>query len=263
MRLYWELTKRSFQQQITYRAATLAGLVTNFFFGLLRAAVLIALYNNRPQVEGLSLAGAITYTGLSQAVIGYLSLFGWYDLIESVHTGQVGSELLKPMNFFGFWLARDLGRAIVNLVMRGLPIMLVYALVFDITVPGGAGQWLAFLLALFLGWLVSFAWRYLINLSAFWVPNAVGIGRLAYTMSWFLSGFLMPLRFFPEWFQRICYLTPFPQAVNTVMEVYLGLVEGPDLIAALLGQALWAAGLILAGELALQAGVRRLVIQGG
>ena len=32
---------------------------------------------------------------------------------------------------------------------------------------------------------------------------------------------------------------------------------------ALLGQALWAAGLILAGELIMRAGVRRLVIQGG
>jgi ABC-2 type transport system permease protein len=263
MRLYWELTKRSFQQHITYRAATLAGLVTNFFFGLLRAAVLIALYNGRPQVEGLSIAGAITYTGLTQAVIGFLSLFGWYDLILSVHTGQVGSELLKPMSFFGFWLARDLGRALVNLVLRGLPIMLFYALVFNLTLPGGPGQWLAFLLALFLGWLVSFSWRYLINLAAFWVPNAVGIGRLAYTLSWFMSGFLMPLRFFPDWFQHLCYLTPFPQAINTVIEVYLGLVEGPDLIYALLGQALWAAGMILAGELILQAGVRRLVIQGG
>lgn len=263
MRLYWELTKRSFQQQITYRAATLAGLVTNLFFGLLRAAVMIALYHNQTQVAGVSLQQAVTYTGMSQAVIAFLSLFGWYDLINAVHTGQVGSDLLKPMNFFGFWLGRDLGRALVNLIFRGLPILLLYALFFRISLPSSLGQWLAFLVALFLGWLVSFSWRYLINLAAFWVPNAVGIGRLAFTVSWFLSGFLMPLRFFPEWFQSLCYLTPFPQAVNTVIEVYLGLLQGPDLLNALLGQALWAAGLILLGELALQAGVRRLVIQGG
>ena len=35
---------RAIQRQLTYRAATLAGLATNFFFGLLRAAVLVALY---------------------------------------------------------------------------------------------------------------------------------------------------------------------------------------------------------------------------
>ena len=248
MRMYWEMTKRSLQQQITYRAATLAGLVTNFFFGLLRAAVMVALYRHQTQVAGMDLAGAITYTGLAQAVIAFLSLFGWYDLINAVHTGQVGSDLLKPMNFFGFWLSRDLGRALVNLIMRGLPIMLFYALFFRITVPSAFGQWLAFLLSLFLGWLISFAWRYLINLAAFWVPNAGGIARLAFTLSWFLSGFLMPLRFFPEWFQRLCYLTPFPQRINTVIEVYLGLLQGSELLNALLGQALWAAGLILAAS---------------
>ncbi len=32
MRLFWELSKLTFQRQLTYRAATLAGLATNFFF---------------------------------------------------------------------------------------------------------------------------------------------------------------------------------------------------------------------------------------
>ena len=42
MRLYWEVAKRSFQRQLAYRAATLAGLVTNAFFGYLRGAVFMA-----------------------------------------------------------------------------------------------------------------------------------------------------------------------------------------------------------------------------
>lgn len=38
MRLYIELAKKSFQRQVTYRSATIAGFVTNLFFGNLRAA---------------------------------------------------------------------------------------------------------------------------------------------------------------------------------------------------------------------------------
>jgi hypothetical protein len=37
-RIFWELVRRAIQRQTTYRAATLAGLATNFFLGLLRAA---------------------------------------------------------------------------------------------------------------------------------------------------------------------------------------------------------------------------------
>jgi ABC-type uncharacterized transport system permease subunit len=44
MRLDWEVTRLALQRQLTYRAATLAGLVTNTCFGLLGASVLVALY---------------------------------------------------------------------------------------------------------------------------------------------------------------------------------------------------------------------------
>ncbi len=148
MRLFLELTKRSFQRHLTYRAAALAGLATNLFFGLLRAAVLVALYGAREQVAGVSIAGAITYTGLTQAIIAYLAIFGWYELMESVNTGEVGSDLLKPMGFFTFWLAKGLGRAVVNFLLRGVSMMLIYALIFDIVLPTAVLQWLALAIAI-------------------------------------------------------------------------------------------------------------------
>ena len=109
--------------------------------------------------------GAITYTGLVQGVIAYLSIFGWYELMESVNTGEVSADLLKPMNYFAFWLAKDLGRAVVNFFLRGAPMLFIYALLFDIVLPGDGWQWLALGVALVLSWLVSFAWRFLVNLA--------------------------------------------------------------------------------------------------
>ncbi len=263
MRLFYELVKLSFRLQLTYRTANLAGLATNFFFGLLRAAVLVALYGPSRQVAGLSLADAITFTGLTQATIACLSFFGWWEVMDSVYSGDIGSDLLRPMHYFTFWLARDLGRAIASLLVRGLTIMLAYALVFDITFPRSPGQWLALAAALTLSTLISFSWRFLVNLAAFWTPDAQGVARFAFTLSWFLSGFLMPLRFLPDWFVRLCHLTPFPHTVNTVVEVYLGVLTGPGLLRALGGQLLWLAILVAACQLALRAGVRKLVIQGG
>jgi len=263
MRLFLELATLSFRRQLTYRAAALAGLATNFFFGLLRAAVLVALYGERTEVAGISMQDASTYTGLTQAVIAYLSLFSWYDLMNSVYTGDVAGDLLKPMDYMAFWLAQDVGRALASLLMRGATIMIFYALVFDIALPSSAGQCLALVVVLALSLLVSFAWRFLVNLAAFWSPNALGVGRFAFILSWFMSGFLMPLRFFPDWVVRLCYLTPFPHTVNTVVEVYLGLVSGTELVEAVVWQVLWLVGLVIVGQLVLRAGVRRLVILGG
>lgn len=263
MRLFWRLVRQSFRLQLTYRAANLAGLATNFFFGLLRAAVLAALYGARPSVAGLSLRDVVTFTGLSQATIACLSFFGWYRVADSVYTGEIASDLLKPIDYFGHWLARDLGRAAANFLMRALTIMVAYAVFFDIVVPRSVGHWLLLGLSLLLSVVVSFCWRFLVNLGAFWTPNARGMIRLAFGMSWFMSGFLMPLRLFPDWFVRICNLTPFPSMINTVVEVYLGVLSGPALARALLGQVVWIAGLTILSRLILRAGVRHLVIQGG
>jgi ABC-2 type transport system permease protein len=263
MRLFWELMRQAFRLQMTYRAASIAGLATNFFFGLLRAAVLIALYGERGTVAGLSLRDAVTFTGLSQATIACLMFFGWYEVMDAVSSGDIAADLLKPIDYFAHWLARDLGRAAASFLVRAVTIMLAYAIVFDIVVPQSIGHWLLVALSLTLSVIVSFSWRFLINLAAFWSPNARGIGRLAFGISWFTSGFLMPLRFFPDWFVRVCKLTPFPSVINTVIEVYLGVLRGPDLVRALGAQVLWFVVLTIACKLVLRAGVRHLVIQGG
>ena len=114
-----------------------------------------------------------------------------------------------------------------------------------------------------LGLLVSFGWRFIVNLSAFWTPDARGVGRFAFGIAWVLSGFFMPLRFYPDWFIRFCQLTPFPAMVNTTVEVYLGLLSGTDLLLALAVQVGWVLLLALIAQLILKMGMRHLVIQGG
>ncbi len=263
MRLYLELVKLSFQRTLTYRTAALAGLATNLFFGLLRAAVMVALYGARTDVSGISLQGAITFTGISQALLAFLSIFSWFEVMNEIRTGDIGAELLRPFSFFGYWMARDAGRALSNLLLRGFTMVAAYALLFHITYPSTPGQWAALVVALILAWVVGFAWRFLVNLVAFWSTEARGIARFAFAMALFLSGFVMPLRFFPDWFVALCNLTPFPAMVNTVIEVYLGVLTGPALAQALAVQAMWFVVLAGLAQLVMRAGMRRLVIQGG
>lgn len=241
----------------------LAGLATNLFFGLMRAFVLIALYHERESVNGLSLQGAVTYVAFSQAMIAFLWIFGSWDLMNSVITGAVGTDLLKPLPLFWLWMARDAGRSLVNLVTRGLLLLILYSFFFAIYLPSRPVQWLGLLLAMVLGWLVSFAWRFLVNLAAFWSPDARGFGRVAFTVSQLFSGFLMPLRLYPDWFANFCLLTPFPALFNTSAEIYLGVLQGNAMWTALLGQVAWFAVLAVLAHLALNAGIRRLVVQGG
>ena len=261
--MYLALVRMAFQRQLTYRAATLAGLATNIFFGALRAYVLIALFGARENIAGYSLPAAITYTALTQALLAYIAIWGWWDLIRNIRSGDVGTDLSRPIDFFGYWCARDVGRAAAQFFLRGLPVMLVYALFYPILFPPSALHWAAFGLSLLLALLVSFSWRFLVSLAAFWMQDAIGAGRFASSMATFLSGFLMPVAFMPGFVVALMQLTPFPSMINTPIVIYLGLIDGPELAAALAQQLLWLLILIALSRMVLSAGVKKLVIQGG
>lgn len=263
MHAFRHIVLLSIRRHITYRAATWAGLATNLFFGALRAAVLLGLLGARNELEGMNAEQIITYTGLTQALIALFSIFGWYEIMNNVHSGQISGDLLKPLGLYRYWLAVDMGRAAIALFLRGVSVMLIYALFVPITLPPTPLHWVGLLVSLVLAWQISFSWRFIVNLSAFWTPNAIGIGRFAFGLSTILSGFLLPLRFFPDWFIALCNATPFPSMVNTVVEIYLGLVDGPAMLQLIGLQIFWAGALYLVAWYVMRAGVRRLVIQGG
>ena len=200
---------------------------------------------------------------LIQATIAYLAMFGWFEMMDTVYTGEVSGDLLKPLSLYTLWMARDLGRAAVQLFFRGVLIVLLYMPFFDLTFPASASQWLGTVIVIVLGWAVSFSWRFLVNLGAFWSPNALGIGRFLFVISWFLSGFLMPLRYYPDWVVTIANLTPFPYTINVVIDTFIGVLIGPDLVVVVLIQLAWIAGLGLLSGFVLRLGIRRLVILGG
>jgi len=263
MNAFLATIRTSFRRQLTYRAANLSGLFTNLMFGFFRASVLIALYDDQIIVNGLSIRGAITYAGLTQAIIGLLSFFHWYELMHTVYDGKVGSDLLKPVNYFLYWLGIDLGRAFGSLIIRGIPLFLVFSLFYNIVLPESLLQWGAFFLSLFLALLISFSWRFMVNLASFWTPNALGVGRFAFGLSWIFSGFYFPLALFPEWLARFSRLTPFGASVYIPIQVFIGNIQGMALVEGLIIQVIWILLLIAFDQIILAQGVRKLVIQGG
>ena len=250
---------------MAYRAATLAGVLTNFFFGLLRAYIFIALYeaSHQTMIAGYSLKDALTYTALTQALLMAIYVWGWFDIIRIVRSGEITLELLKPYHFFGAWMARDLGRGVFHLVFRGAPILVFFPFFFELIWPTSIAHWTVVLLSILMAILISFTWRFLVNLLAFWFVDALGIARFAYLGMTFLSGFMVPIAYFPDYLKFLVLLTPMPSMVNTPVEIYLGIVQGPGLWTALGAQFVWFVLMIFLCECVYRKGVQKLIIQGG
>lgn len=263
VRPYWEVARRGFRRYSTYRAATLAGLFTNCVFGFLRGYVLVALFRYHGHVGGYDESDTLTYTWLGQGAIMVVHLWSWTELAVRVRTGDIATDLSRPLDVQGYWLSQDLGRALYQLLTRGIVPFLVGAAWFSLRVPVHATTYAVFAISVVLGVVVSFAIRFLLNLTAFWLLDHRGVNTLASVATMFLSGFVVPIAFFPGWMATVLRLLPFAGIVQTPIDVFLEQRTGLAALGAIGLQVVWALVLLGAGRLVLAAATRKLVVQGG
>jgi viologen exporter family transport system permease protein len=263
LRLGFELARRGYRRYAAYPGATWAGVFTNTFFGFLIAYTLLAVFEQRENVGDYDARDAVTYAWLAQGMLMTIYLWGWFEVALRVRSGDVATDLQRPLDFQAYWLAQDLGRAVYHALFRGVPPFVLGAPVFDVLVPRNPLVWLAFLASVTLAVVTSFAFRFLFNLSAFWLLDYRGAGVLAMVASTFFSGQIVPIAFFPGWLAVLAWALPFAAMVQAPIEIWLGHAEGLELVGLLALQLLWAGVLLLLGRAVLAAGMRKLVIQGG
>lgn len=266
MRLYAAVAAGGFRRYATYRTATAAGVFTNTVFGFIGAYTYIALWEQRPNLGGYDLSQALTYVWLGQALLMTCAMMGGGfedELMERIRTGDVAIDLYRPADLQLWWMASDLGRAAFHLLGRGIVPMALGALAFDLALPTGPLVWLAFLFSVFLGVVVSFAVRYLVALSAFWLLDGAGVGQIAFLAGLFFSGMLLPLTLFPGALGEIARALPWSSLLQVPADVFLGRHTGWGLLEAFAFQAGWAVALLALGRLVQSVATRRVVVQGG
>ena len=262
MRLYYEIAVRSFRRAATYRGAYIAGLLTNAFFAALMTFVYRAVFAAGGTVAGFTVEDAVSYTWCTQALISIGGAWFSAELMQSIRTGEVVTDLSRPWSFYGYWLSRTLGERAYNLLVRASLTYLIGVLLFGARVPGPA-EAVAFAAALSIAMLVSFSLNFMVNLSGFWLLDATGMLLLAGMLLMFFSGFLLPLAFFPPVLQAIARVLPFQAITGLPAQVFLGQIRGEALLQTLLLQIFWAVVLALLALLVLRAAMRKVVIQGG
>lgn len=264
MRLFYEVAKRGFSRSATYRGATFAGVFTNTVFGFLKASILLAVYRTRATVGGFDAIDAVTFTFVTQGMLNVVGAFaGHLDLADDIMSGAVVSEFYRPIDLQVWWLARDMGRAVFQATIRGTVPFLVGAIAFHLRLPSSFELWVAFLVSLTVGIVISFGFRFAVTLSTFWTLDYRGPSQIAALTSMFFSGFVVPLTFFPHTLATVARALPFAAVVEVPVEIFLGKYHGWSLVTAISGQVAWALVLLTLGRVILAAATRRLVVQGG
>ncbi|MFJ3302644.1 ABC transporter permease [Streptomyces sp. NPDC086549] len=262
-RLYGAVAAGGFRRYATYRVATAAGVFTNTVFGLILVYTYLALWDERPHLGGYDQAQAVTYVWLGQALFSTLAIGGGGfedELMDRIRTGDIAIDLYRPADLQLWWMSADLGRALFQLLGRGVVPFVFGALLFPVALPSDTGTWAAFLAAVLLAMVVGFGIRFLVALSAFWLLDGTGVAQAAWITGFFCSGMVLPLNVFPGVIGEVVRALPWSSLLQAPADVLLGRVDPWGVFAF---QAAWAAALLALGRLVQSVATRRVVVQGG
>lgn len=265
MNTYLTFTAKSFQRTLTYRFELWLELFINVLFMLVYVYLWKALYTGRTSVEGYDLNGILTYIVVSQTLLTFTFTLRIARIIEEkVRTGEVVTDLMKPVDFQLMTLATAAGTSTHTALFNMLPKFLLFYGVFGLSLPRSLLIGSLFIISVVLGYVILFSIEFIIGIFAFWLVEIRGIYFIViWGLSLLFSGYFLPLEFYPALLAKIAAVLPFRAIIYFPTAIYTGQLIGERLITAVLIQLTWVVVLMGLGQLAYRVAFRKLVIQGG
>ena len=263
MRGYAAILSARFRTLLQYRAAAIAGLATQLFWGLIRMMIFTAFYESSSLPQPMTMQQTINYIWLSQALFLLVPWRMDRDVSELIRTGNVAYELVRPLHLYWMWYMRAISIIAAPLLLRVAPIFITAALFFGLELPA---DWLvagAFLLTVTSAIILAATFTVLFSLTQFWTISGQGLARVLPIFVFFMSGMIVPLPLMPDWFQPIIHWLPFQGLVDMPFQIYIGLIPPTQAGLVIAQQLAWTGVLMLLGHLLLRNGLKRVVIQGG
>ena len=263
---YLAIIRSAFLGMLAYRMRYITGILTYTLFVAVNYFIWNAIFGSRPgdaRIHGFTLGEMVTYLSVGWIARSFYFSTIDEDIDELVRTGQISVFLLRPMDFHLTMLAQAVGESLFRISFVTLPISCVILMLFPVSAPASFGSALLFLLSSGTSFFILAELNFSVGLLAFELQSIQGLNRAKYYLLQLFSGLLMPVAFFPHWFQTIIYALPFRLITAVPMELYLGKFESSRIPWIFAQQLAWAAVMWLLAYSLWKRCVTKLVLQGG
>jgi ABC-2 type transport system permease protein len=260
---YFEYLRISFQSVLAYRARYFVGVITYMVHIAVYYFIYKALFANSTSIEGYSLPDMVTYVSIGWVAKSFYLNYIDQELAQNVRMGQIAMDLVKPVDFQLMYYFRGYGQSLFRICLFTPPIVLASVLVFPINAPAGWMNLGLFFISTFFSALIYLGINYVMGILAVFFLSIEGVLHPKNLMIELFSGLLIPIDWFPGWFQNLSAALPFQAIAYLPLSIYLGRLKGMQLWFSLGLQVAWAVGLFLLGRFLWQISQRRLLVQGG
>lgn len=267
MRAYLSIIKIRFILLLQYRMAAIAGVCTQFFFGLIRVMVFYAFYSATTDKVPLTYSQAVTYIWMGQAMFSMVPWNGDSEVQNLIRTGNVSYELLRPINLYNHWFSRAFALRTAPTILRAVPMFTIALFLlpkdYGMMFPPSLGALAGWIITTFGALVISCTITNIINIITLGSISGDGITRLFSAIVTLSSGMIVPLPLFPEWLKRILIILPFSGLLDIPSRFYTGHVPFNQLYIYLIFQIVWVILLYGLGRWLLNRKLKGIVVQGG
>ena len=223
MKKYWQITKNTWDEALTYRTSfivyrirELLQLLSSYFLWLF----IVPINGN---FVGYTQPLILTYI-IGSAFVGDIVFATRTTAITSeINEGVLTNFLVRPMHYLKYYFARDLGDKAMNVmfsVVELVGVIVIFHIPFFI--QPNIGVVIVFFIITFLALILNFFISVTISLIGFWSNEGWGPRFIFYSVIGFLSGGMFPLDILPKPLFTVLQLLPFTYLTYFPMKIYLG-----------------------------------------
>lgn len=268
MIMYLSYFKIRIIANLQYRAAAIAGILTQLFFGFVYLVVYVTFYKSNPGVTPpMEWSKLVSYLWLQQAFFALTySAEKDQELLNSIRNGNIAYEMIRPQNFFLKYYVKMVAKKTSMFLLRCWPIIIIGFLLpepYTLLLPSSFLNFILFLIAIVFSTLLISALVIIIHLLIVFTIDSKGLMSVYMVIIDLFMGNIVPLPFFPPILKKIAYILPFRYICDFPFRIYSGDILVNEGYSLLIQSALWTIAFIGLGLWLSKMVMRKAVIQGG
>lgn len=265
MKQYISLFRIRFINGLQYRAAAIAGLTTQFAWGIMAILSFAAFYRANPAAFPMEFSHLVSYIWIQQAFLALFMPWGvGGGIVETIVSGNIAYDLARPLDIYNRWFFETIADRVSKATLRSAPILIIAFFLpdpFRMSLPSDLFQFGAFLISGLFAMITVTAYCLIDYITAFYTMSRYNV--IFVILADFLAGGYVPIPFFPEPFRKVAELLPFAAMQNMPLRIYSGDISGTDAVWGIGLQIFWAVTLLAFGKLLMKRSLKRVITQGG
>ncbi|MHB8902805.1 MAG: ABC transporter permease [Thermoguttaceae bacterium] len=272
--VWWTILRISVEERLVYRGDFALGTLMRFLPIVTQVFLWWAVFTaassgqgvEQTRIVGYSYQDFIAYYMLTMISRAFSSMPGLASgIARDIRDGTVKKYLIQPIDMLSFLLLNRLAHKLVYYTVAALPFALVFYLCADFFPRGWPEPQVmaAYLASLLMAFLLGFFLESTIGMIGFWFLEVSSLLFVYMLFNFFFSGHMFPIDMLPGIWGELVRIIPLQYLAYFPAAVFLGKIEGPELIEGLWIQLEWVVFFMFTSRLTFRRGVRHYSGFGG